>query len=202
VIRLTIWLLPLAWMAVILSLSGDAFRDQATASVVRPLLEALLPWASAHMIDGLHWLIRKSAHMTEYGILAALWFTALTRNTRLPRRGATWAALAVAVAWAAVDELHQATTTTRSGSAGDVGIDAAGAAVAAFFTGAGWRDALRYLTTALLWIAALGGAAILVVNVSTGVPSGILWLTVPAAAGVLVWRARRVSSRPPTPRGA
>jgi VanZ family protein len=201
VIRLTIWLLPLGWMAVILSLSGDTFRDQATASVVRPLLEALLPWASAHMIDGLHWLIRKSAHMTEYGILATLWFGALTRTTRLTRRGATWVAFVVAVAWAAVDELHQATTTTRSGSASDVGIDATGAAVAAFFTGAGWREALRYLTTALLWIAAVGGAAVIAVNVTTGAPSGILWLTVPAAVGVLLWRARAVSAHARQRRG-
>jgi len=43
------------------------------------------------MIDGLHWLIRKSAHMMEYGILVTLWFTALTRNARLTRRRATWA---------------------------------------------------------------------------------------------------------------
>ena len=188
-------------MAVILSLSGDSFRDQATASVVRPLLEALLPWASAHMIDGLHWLIRKSAHMMEYGILVTLWFTALTRNARLTRRRATWGAFVVAVTWAAVDELRQATTATRSGSASDVAIDATGAAVAAFFAGAGWREALRYLTTALLWIAAVGGAAVIAVNVTTGVPSGILWFTVPAAAGVLVWRARRVNARRPAARG-
>jgi VanZ family protein len=202
VIRLTIWLLPLAWMALIMSLSGDTFRDQATASIVRPLLEALLPWASAHMIDGLHWLIRKSAHVTEYGILATLWFIALTRNTRLTRRGATWGAFVFAVAWAVVDELHQATTASRSGSPGDVGIDATGAVVAAFFTRVGWRDGLRYATTALLWFAAVGGAAVITVNITTGVPSGILWITVPVAVGVLVWRARRVSARPPAPRRA
>jgi VanZ family protein len=202
VVRLTIWLLPLAWMVVILSLSGDTFRDTATASVVRPVLEALLPWASAGMIDGLHWLIRKSAHVTEYGVLATLWFVALTRNTRLTRRGATWGALVIAIAWAVVDELHQATTTSRTGSVRDVGIDVTGAAVAAFFTGVGWREALRYVTTALLWIAAVGGAAIIAVNIATGVPSGILWVTVPTAMGVLVWRARRVSARSPSPRRA
>jgi VanZ family protein len=202
VTRLTIWLLPIVWMAVILSFSGDSFRDEATGSVVRPLLAALLPWASASTIDGLHWLIRKSAHVTEYGILATLWFIALTRNMRLTRRGATWGALVIAVAWAAVDELYQATSVSRSGSASDVGIDATGAIVAAVFTGMGWRHAVRYVTTVLLWIAGVGGVVVIAVNVASGLPSGILWLTAPAAVGLLVWRARRASARQPPPRRA
>jgi VanZ family protein len=202
VARLTIWLLPIAWMALILSFSGDSFRDEATGSVVRPMLAALLPWASARTIDGLHWLIRKSAHMTEYAILATFWFIALTRNTRLTRRGATWGAFVIAVAWAAVDELYQATTVSRSGSASDVGIDATGAIVASFFTGVGWRHAVGYVTTALLWMAAVGGAGVIAVNVATGVPSGILWVTAPAAVGFLVWRARRGSARQPPLRRA
>ena len=200
-IGLTIWLLPLAWMLIIVSLSGDTFRDQATAGVVRPLLESLLPWASGRTIDALHWLIRKSAHVTEYAILATLWVVALTRTTRLTRRGSIWAALVVSVAWAVVDELYQTTSVWRSGTAGDVGFDATGALVGALVTGFGWRDAVRHVATALLWTAAVGGAVIITVNVTTGVASGILWLTVPAAVAVLVWRARRSGARPSAPRG-
>ena len=201
-IRLAIWLPPLAWMVVILSFSGDAFRDEATKSVVRPLLEALIPWASARTIEALHYLVRKSAHVMEYAILATLWFVALTRNTRFGRGRSTWIAFAIAVVWAVIDELYQARSVSRSGSAGDVGIDAAGALVASFFTRFGWRSVVRYLTTGLLWTAAAGGAASIAINLTTGVPSGILWVTVPMATALLVWRWRRNLGRPPNVRRA
>jgi VanZ family protein len=199
VIRLIIWLPPLVWMAVILSLAGTTFSDAATGSVIRPLLKSVLPWASATTVDAVHWLIRKWAHLTEYFVLATLWFIALARSAHLPRRRAAWLAFVIAVGWAVVDELYQATTVSRSGSAGDVGIDATGALVASFFTGFGWRDAVAYLTTALLWLAAVGGAALIAVNLSTGVPSGVLWVTVPAAIALLVWQRRRQAARPPDP---
>ena len=186
-------------MAVIIGLSGDAFRDETTASIVRPLLHALLPWASATTIDAVHWLIRKSAHVTEYAILATLWFVALRQRPDTSRRGAAWRALLIAVGWAVVDELYQASGTTRSGSARDVGIDASGALVASFVTGYGWRYTLACLTTVLLWLAAAGGAALIILNLSTGVASGVLWLTVPAAAALLVWRWRRNVARPVDP---
>ena len=181
--------------------SGGTFRDEATASVVRPLLQALLPWAAAGSIDALHWLIRKSAHVTEYAILATLWFLPLRRRVGLTRRAAASRAFVIAIGWAILDELYQAAGTTRTGSAADVGIDATGALVASVFAGCGWRDAIAYLTTALLWLAALGGAAVIGVNLAAGVPSGILWVTVPAAAALLLWRRRRSVAHPPDARG-
>jgi VanZ family protein len=199
VIRLIIWLPPLVWMAVILSLSGDTFSDAATGSIIRPLLHALLPWASATTVDAVHWLIRKWAHLAEYAVLATLWFVALTHRARLSRRHAARGAFVIAVCWAVVDELYQAIGVSRSGSARDVGIDATGALVASFFTGFGWRDAVAYLTTALLWIAAVGGAGLIAVNLTVGVSSGVLWVTVPAAVALLVWRRRRPPVREPEP---
>jgi VanZ family protein len=199
VTRLIIWLPPFVWMAVIIGFSGGTFRDEATGSVVRPLLHALFPWATAMTIDALHYLIRKSAHLFEYAILATLWFTALQRGADASKRAATWQALIISIGWGIVDELYQASGTTRAGSARDVAIDASGALVASFFSGYGWRYAVTRLTAALLWIAAAGGAAVIVLNLSTGVASGVLWLTVPAAAALLVWRWRRNVVRPVDP---
>ena len=64
-------------------------------------------------------ILRKIAHVTEYAILGAL----LTRAVRRPGL----AALAVAVAYAASDEVHQLFVEGRHGSPLDVLIDAAGA---------------------------------------------------------------------------
>ena len=190
-IRLTIWLPPLVWMAVIMWLSGGDFSSDNTASVVGPLLRWLLPWATPGQVDALHALIRKSAHVTEYAVLAVLWFITFTRERRWSPRTSAWVAVLIAVGWACLDELHQASEPSRTASAFDVGYDAAGALLAMLFARAGWRRASEGLTTALLWAAAAGGAAVIAVNLASGVRSGLLWLTVPAAAALLVVRRRR-----------
>jgi VanZ family protein len=197
VIRLTIWLPVLAWMAMIMWFSTGGWSAENTGSILRPLLDWLLPWASAAHIAALHALIRKTAHVTEYGVLAALWFIALTRERRWSSRRAAWLAILVAIAWASLDELHQATVPSRTPSVGDVGFDAAGAVVAASLARVGWRQAIRRLTTALLWTAAAGGTVIIAVNLASGVGSGALWITVPLAAALLVLRWRRRGAAKP-----
>ena len=65
-------------------------------------------------------VLRKLAHMAEYAVLAALLWRAL---------GAYRLAFALAVAYAATDELHQHFVAGRHAAVRDVVIDAAGAAV-------------------------------------------------------------------------
>jgi VanZ family protein len=66
------------------------------------------------------YVLRKLAHMTEYAVLAVL----LRRAT-----GSDAWALALAVAYAASDEVHQLFVRGRHGSPIDVGIDAVGALI-------------------------------------------------------------------------
>src|SRR5260370_3232720 len=129
--RLAFWLPPLVWMAALMWFSGGDFSAENTGSVLRPLFRWLLPGARDAQTAALHALIRKSAHVTEYAVLAALWFVALTRERGLSRRRAAWLAFLVAVGWAFLDELHQATEPSRTASAMDVAIDATGALAAA-----------------------------------------------------------------------
>jgi VanZ family protein len=75
-------------------------------------------------------VLRKCAHATEYAVLAALLLRAL---------GNTPAAFALAVAYAASDELHQTFVRGRHGSPYDVLIDAAGAGIGL----AAYRRAMR-----------------------------------------------------------
>ena len=68
-------------------------------------------------------ILRKLAHMAEFGLLWLLWWRALGY------RGKALPAL-IAIAYAVTDELHQATVEGRVGSPLDVLIDAAGVALA------------------------------------------------------------------------
>jgi VanZ family protein len=68
-------------------------------------------------------ILRKGAHMTEYGLLWWLWWRAF--EPRRPRLAA-----AIALAYAATDEVHQHFVTGRHGSPLDWLIDAAGIGIA------------------------------------------------------------------------
>ena len=68
-------------------------------------------------------VLRKAAHMAEYGLLWFLWHRAL--ETRTP-----WPAVAITLAYAVSDEYHQSFVEGRHGTPVDVLIDAAGVAIA------------------------------------------------------------------------
>jgi VanZ family protein len=72
-------------------------------------------------------ILRKAAHMTEYGVLWWLWWRALGFR----RLGA---AVAITLAYAATDEFHQTFVSGRHGTPVDVVIDAAGVAIAILLT--------------------------------------------------------------------
>jgi len=178
---------PLAWTALIAWFSASSWGAAETGRLLLPLLRALAPWASPEQLDAAHWLIRKAAHVVEYAVLAGLWWWALAaRGSPRP-----WSALTVSVFTSTLDEIHQSTTLTRGGSAMDVILDSTGAAAALVALASGWV-ALDGLVAALLWMAAVGGAALIVIAWATAAPAGWLWLSVPAAwIAVFVWRWRR-----------
>jgi VanZ family protein len=68
-------------------------------------------------------ILRKAAHMTEYGLLWFLWWRALGFGSKLPAAG-------IAVAYAATDEVHQHFVEGRHGAPVDVLIDSVGIALA------------------------------------------------------------------------
>ena len=129
--HLNYWLPPVLWSAVILSASTDLFSGANTGSV----LEHVVVWFLGHSIppstlDTLNFVVRKSAHLTEYGILSALTFRALRgqQGSWSPR----WAigAIVLAACLASIDEIHQTFVPSRTGTWHDVVLDAAGATVA------------------------------------------------------------------------
>ena len=110
VTRLDPWLPPLALMGLIFFLSAQP-----------NLSSGLGTWDL---------VLRKGAHMTEYALLTFLWWRVL-RTKLASNTAAVKAAVAIAVAYSATDELHQSFVTGRHGSPVDVLIDAIGALIAA-----------------------------------------------------------------------
>ena len=93
---------PLILMAVIFALSAQ------------PSLDSGLAWDM---------VLRKAAHMTEFGLLWLLWWRALGHRSQL-------VPAAIAVAYAVTDEIHQTFVEGRVGSPVDVLIDTAGVLLA------------------------------------------------------------------------
>jgi VanZ family protein len=204
-VPLKYWLPPALWMAVIIGLSSDVASAEHTGHWLLPLFQILVPWATPTQRDALHGLARKSGHITEYGVLAALWYRAFARGRHATPRTAAAIAFTISVGWAVIDELRQSLVPTRTASTTDVATDSIGALLAILVGYLGWRNALDRATTTLLWVGLLGGLLFLVLNAITGVPSGALWLTAPLAALLLLGRrmhARSTHARPKHARAA
>ena len=125
------WLPPILWAAVIFAASGNAFAAANTAPVLASILNAFLGRApTPSQFETIHFLVRKAAHLTEYGIFGALLFRAI----RAGREGWNWRwavwAIAIAALYAASDEWHQSFVPSRTPSVIDVLIDTTGATLA------------------------------------------------------------------------
>ncbi len=104
------WLPPVAWAALIYVASNQAALPQAPS----PLLDLL---------------VKKSAHLGEYAVLAALIHHALGPHFAGGESARTGLAWAVAVIYAISDEIHQAHVPGRTAALVDVVIDGLGAAL-------------------------------------------------------------------------
>ena len=182
-------------MTVVLSASSAEFSADNTGSLLRAILTWLVPALTAHHIDVIHHLARKLAHFTAYAILGALWFRGVTRSGLARPPAAAWLALAISVParwWTRPTSLR---CRAAPAAAQDVLLDSVGAFAAIVPARLGWWGAADTATGVLLWAAAIGGLAALALDLAAGASGGVLWLTVPLAAVLLVYRRRSSASR-------
>jgi VanZ family protein len=120
------------WLCVIAWLSSDSGAMSETSRFVRPILRFFFPEASEETILTLHGLIRKSAHVFVYSVLAFLAARAFFRTSIAGIRS-HWAAAAIGLVFliASLDELNQSFSGgTRTGSIWDVALDTVSGAAA------------------------------------------------------------------------
>ena len=121
------WIPVLGWMAVISAASTDLMSAEHTSRFIGPVLQWFWPDISPGAIAAVQLIVRKTAHLTEYAVLAVL----LRRASEVPagavRRGLSFSILAACLCYAALDEFHQSFVASRTGALADVMIDATGA---------------------------------------------------------------------------
>jgi VanZ family protein len=126
------WLPVLVWMALIFSASTDLLSSQRTSRIIGPLVRWMFPSLPEETVGQVVFVVRKTAHVTEYAVLAMLLWRALRRPVKPDPRPWSWRepawALGLAALYAISDELHQSLVASRFGSALDVCLDTAGAA--------------------------------------------------------------------------
>jgi VanZ family protein len=109
--------------------SSQSFSAGHTGSFLKSILAWLHVKVTATEMLALHYAIRKCAHFTAYGVLSALFFRAVRGPERRSAWQWSWAliTLAICLATASADEIHQAFTPGREGNYRDVLLDMAGA---------------------------------------------------------------------------
>jgi VanZ family protein len=117
------------------------FTGDRTAAVLLPLLAVIFPHARPEELRAWHMFIRKLAHFTEYLVLSILLYQAL-RTDRQWRLRTALTALAIAAAYAALDEFHQTFVLGRTGAPSDSLVDITGATAGQVLMAA-WGRALH-----------------------------------------------------------
>ena len=136
--RIVFTILAVTWMVVIFSFSarpGDESEEQSIKAgmmvchVFVPGFDDLSEQQQIHMAQAIDHPVRKTAHATEYAMLAGLVLGAVTVS--IIRWKNVLVSVCIAVLYASTDELHQLFVPGRSGQVKDVLIDGCGAVIGA-----------------------------------------------------------------------
>ena len=125
---IVVWAITLAWAGTISFLSTGSYG----ASVTGWLLEELLSSLHIHLAHPtfliVHFLIRKLAHCTEYGMFGLFLYHSFTfRQPESWNTRSAVSAVVVAGLFSLTDEYHQSFVPGRTASIVDCGIDTFGA---------------------------------------------------------------------------
>lgn len=126
------WLPPLAWMLLIFSASADTHSYQHSSTLFEPLLRWLFPSMTTEHVELIHHIFRKCGHLTEYAVLALLFWRAIRKPGANISRPWRWdeagLALSLVFLYAASDEFHQVFVPARTAMVSDIFIDSSGGA--------------------------------------------------------------------------
>ncbi len=121
----------MCWAGLIFGLSTKTYGASFTEVMLHRLLDLLRIQLLPTQFETLHFMVRKSAHFTEYAILGLLLFASISeaRKFEWQPRAAMWS-IVISGLYSLTDEFHQMFVPGRGPSIKDCGIDTVGAAAA------------------------------------------------------------------------
>jgi VanZ family protein len=116
------------WIGVIFFLSSPEGAANQTSRIIGPILHFFYPDISPGLEDQIHAVVRKSAHFTEYAILALIAARAFASSAVVRQKRHLLALILIAVI-ASLDEFNQSFEPSRTSSFWDVLLDIFGGLV-------------------------------------------------------------------------
>jgi len=123
-----IWAMTVAWAGTITLLSTGSYGASVTAWLLKGLLSLVHIQLADPTFEIVHFLIRKLAHLTEYGMFGLFLYHSFT--FRQPQSWNTRSAVCAVITaglFSLTDEYHQSFVPGRTASLKDCGIDTFGA---------------------------------------------------------------------------
>jgi VanZ family protein len=114
-------------MAAMFGFSTDVFSAENTGSRLFWLLHLLAPAITDEQYETIHFLVRKTAHFTEYAFLTLLWWRAW--RAEAPQKWEwrwAWRSFVIIALWSLLDEWHQTFIPSRTGTIYDSFLDMSG----------------------------------------------------------------------------
>lgn len=123
------WIILILWLGVIFMFSHQANSGEITKDIISTTINVKEEPKSESLLDGINYVIRKSAHISEFTVLTLILFSLLKEYTNSELKIVIISLIGCLV-FAAGDELHQYFVPGRSALVTDVLIDFIGAIVA------------------------------------------------------------------------
>lgn len=129
------WILVISWLIFIFVMSTDLGSSKNTSNILESILSTLnlfnfnyIPAANRlELLNNVNFVIRKSAHVGEYLILALL-LVFLVAEYYKKNKKLVFIVLSLCFIYASFDEIHQLFTVNRTGNTKDIVYDFSGAA--------------------------------------------------------------------------
>lgn len=124
--KLIKWVVLLLWMLVIFLFSSQPHSGETTKSIIEQIMPNI---KTNSLLDMVNFIVRKSAHITEYFILTLLVISLLKEYTKKERTIVLFSIIFCFI-YAMTDEYHQSFVPGRSSLFRDVLIDTSGGILA------------------------------------------------------------------------
>lgn len=132
-----LWLMVMLWIVLIFYLSHQPAKESVSLSagfihkimgLILPDYQSLLPEEQTIIIDNLHNIVRKMAHLMLYFVLGVLSTLAMLQLCLKPYKLIIYSLL-ICIAYSISDEIHQLFVPGRLGTIRDIIIDSFGALI-------------------------------------------------------------------------